>query len=56
MEEIIQVKQLYLGYLDQLVELDLLHLQRIGKENFYINVALYKFLNEATQLHKLNEE
>ena len=43
-------------YLDQLVELDLLHLQRIGKENFYINVALYKFLNEATQLHKLNEE
>jgi len=41
-------------YLDQLVELGLVHLQKIGKENFYINVELYQFLNDATQLHKLN--
>ncbi|QES89654.1 Fic family protein [Rhizosphaericola mali] len=43
-------------YLDQLVELNLVHRQKIGKENFYINIALYQFLNEATQLHKLNDE
>ncbi len=42
-------------YLDQLSELELVHLQKIGKENFYINVDLYQFLNDATQLHKLNE-
>ncbi len=42
-------------YLDQLSALELVHLQKIGKENFYINVELYQFLNDATQLHKLNE-
>lgn len=43
-------------YLDQLVELELVHLQKMGKENFYINVELYQFLNDATHLHKLNDE
>lgn len=42
-------------YLDQLVELGLLHFQKIGKENFYINIRLFEFLNEATQLYKLND-
>jgi Fic family protein len=36
-------------YLDQLVELKLLTLHKIGKENFYINVALYDFLHHAPQ-------
>lgn len=42
-------------YLEQLVSLNLVHLQKIGKENFYINIALYKFLNEAPVLHKLTK-
>lgn len=42
-------------YLDQLVELELLHFQKIGKENFYINIKLYEFLNEATQIYKLSD-
>ena len=41
-------------YPDQLVEQGLLHFQKIGKENFYINIRLFEFLNEATQLYKLN--
>lgn len=43
-------------YLDQLVDLGLVYLQKIGKENFYINIELYHFLNKATQLHKLNDD
>ena len=43
-------------YLDQLVGLNLVYLQKIGKENYYINVELYQFLNEATQLYKLEED
>lgn len=40
-------------YLDQLVALKLVYLQKIGKENFYINIELYDFLNKAAHLHKL---
>lgn len=43
-------------YLDQLTALGLVQLQKIGKENFYINIELFRFLNEATQLHKLNTD
>lgn len=43
-------------YLDQLKALGVIQLQKIGKENFYINIELFRFLNEATQLHKLNAD
>lgn len=43
-------------YLESLAELGLVHLQKMGKENFYINVMLFDFLNKATQLHKLTKE
>ena len=36
-------------YLDQLIVLELVTLHKIGKENFYINVALYNFLHNAPQ-------
>jgi Fic family protein len=36
-------------YLDQLIALELVALHKIGKENFYINVALYDFLHNAPQ-------
>lgn len=39
-------------YLEQLVDLDLLFRQKIGKENFYINTKLFYFLNNATQIYK----
>lgn len=39
-------------YLDQLIELKLLTLHKIGKENFYINTALYDFLHNAPQQFK----
>lgn len=39
-------------YLDQLIELELLTLHKIGKENFYINTALYDFLHNAPQQFK----
>lgn len=40
-------------YLDQLIQLKLLHLHKIGKENFYMNIALYQFLHDAPQIHHL---
>ena len=42
-------------HLDKLIDLDLVHKQRIGKENFYINKALYEFLYEAPQIHNLKD-
>ena len=39
-------------YLDQLIELKLITLHKIGKENFYINTALYDFLYNAPQQFK----
>ncbi|MGL2992694.1 Fic family protein [Flavobacterium sp. TSSA_36] len=36
-------------YLDQLIALKLITLHKIGKENFYINTALYEFLQNAPQ-------
>lgn len=39
-------------YLDQLIELKLVTLHKIGKENFYINTALYDFLHNAPQQFK----
>lgn len=39
-------------YLDQLIELKLLTVHKIGKENFYINTALYDFLHNAPQQFK----
>ncbi|TPG44585.1 Fic family protein [Flavobacterium pectinovorum] len=39
-------------YLDQLIELKLVTLHKIGKENFYINTALYDFLHNAPQEFK----
>ncbi len=53
-EDLRVTRQTASRYLEQLVELKLVHLQKIGKENFYINVDLYNFLNDATQLHKLS--
>ncbi|WP_428979011.1 hypothetical protein [Flavobacterium galactosidilyticum] len=35
--------------MDQLIELNLITLHKIGKENFYINIALYDFLQNAPQ-------
>lgn len=54
-EDLRVTRQTASRYLEQLVELKLVHLQKIGKENFYINVDLYSFLNKATQIHKLND-
>lgn len=42
-------------YLDQLIEIDILKLHKIGKENYYINSALYEFLNNAPQIIKLKK-
>ena len=42
-------------HLDKLIELNLVHKQKIGKENFYINKALYEFLYDAPQIHNLND-
>jgi Fic family protein len=42
-------------YLDQLMEIDILKRHKIGKENYYINTALYEFLNNASQIIKLNK-
>ena len=39
-------------YLDQLIELKLVTLHKIGKENFYINTSLYDFLHNAPQQFK----
>ncbi|MNE24616.1 Adenosine monophosphate-protein transferase SoFic [compost metagenome] len=39
-------------YLDQLIELKLVTLHKIGKENFYINTALFDFLHNASQQFK----
>ncbi|WP_158728203.1 Fic family protein [Flavobacterium sp. I-STPA6A] len=39
-------------YLDQLIELKLVTLHKIGKENFYINTALFEFLHNAPQRFK----
>ncbi|MCV9929980.1 Fic family protein [Flavobacterium sp. LS1R49] len=36
-------------HLDQLIALKLITLHKIGKENFYINIALYDFLQNASQ-------
>lgn len=36
-------------YLDQLIAIKLITLHKIGKENFYINMALYEFLQNAPQ-------
>lgn len=42
-------------YLDQLMELEIVKRHKIGKENFYINIALYDFLNNAPQMIKLRK-
>lgn len=39
-------------YLDQLIDLKLLTLHKIGKENFYINTALFDFLHNAPEQFK----
>ncbi|AWK02821.1 addiction module protein [Flavobacterium crocinum] len=39
-------------YLDQLIDIQLVTLHKIGKENFYINTALYDFLHNAPQQFK----
>ncbi len=43
-------------YLDQLINIGLLTLHRIGKENFYINNALYEFLHNAPDALKFKNE
>lgn len=43
-------------YLEQLIELDVLKVHKIGKENFYINTALYEFLYNAPQNFKFKKE
>ncbi|WP_432711994.1 Fic family protein [Pedobacter sp.] len=40
-------------YLGQLIDLGLIQLHKKGKDNFYINVALYDFLRHASNLIKL---
>ena len=42
-------------YLDQLVEIEILKRHKIGKDNYYINIALYEFLYNASQIIKLNK-
>lgn len=42
-------------YLDQLVEIEILKRHKIGKDNYYINIALYEFLFNASQIVKLNK-
>lgn len=42
-------------YLDQLVENKLLSIHKIGKENFYINNALYDYLYNAPELLKFKK-
>ena len=42
-------------YLDQLMELEIVKRHKIGKENFYINITLYDFLNNAPQMIKLRK-
>ena len=42
-----------IGDLDKLIDLELVHKQKIGKENFYINKDLYAFLHDAPQIHHL---
>jgi len=39
-------------YLDKLVDIKILTLYRIGKENYYINDALYNYLSQASELLK----
>jgi len=39
-------------YLDQLVAKNLLTIHKIGKENYYINDALYQYLYNAPELLK----
>ncbi len=43
-------------YLDQLIHIGLLTLHRIGKENFYVNNALYEFLYNAPDALKFKNE
>jgi len=43
-------------YLDQLIRIELVSLHRIGKENFYINNALYDYLYNAPDILKFNYE
>lgn len=42
-------------YLDQLVELKLVTLHKIVKENYYVNEALYQYLYNAPDLHKFKK-
>ena len=41
-------------YLDQLVELNLVTIHKIGKENYYVNDALFQYLYNAPELLKFN--
>ncbi len=43
-------------YLDLLIEKELLTLHKIGKENFYINVALFDYLYNAPEILKFNSK
>ncbi len=43
-------------YLDLLIEKELLTLHKIGKENFYINVALFDFLYNAPDILKFTSK
>lgn len=43
-------------YLDQLIDYKLLKMHKIGKENFYINNALFEYLYNAPDILKFNTE
>jgi Fic family protein len=42
-------------YLEQLIEAGLVTKHRLGKENYYINEALYSYLYNAAELHKFKK-
>ena len=43
-------------YLDQLVELNLVTIHKIGKENYYVNDALFQYLYNAPELLKFKNQ
>ena len=43
-------------YLEQLVELNLVTIHKIGKENYYVNDALFQYLYNAPELLKFKNQ
>ncbi len=43
-------------YLEQLVDLNLVTIHKIGKENYYVNDALFQYLYNAPELLKFKNQ